>query len=114
LDLFTKNKPRFYHKFGLNIEEIKLFALTGLLPQRFQGLLSGAASLFGDFRLILTDYQNPTLIQELFLELKLKEEDEKPTLIAATRSREHPDHHSRIIWLEQEDFFHILDLPPLI
>lgn len=36
--LFGTKKPGFYKRFGLDMEEIKIFALTGLLPHRFQGI----------------------------------------------------------------------------
>lgn len=37
-DIFSTRQPTFYKRFGLYLSEIKLFALTGVLPHRFRGI----------------------------------------------------------------------------
>jgi len=37
-EIFDTTHPHFYKRFGLELAEIRIFAITGRLPQRFQGI----------------------------------------------------------------------------
>ncbi len=101
-EIFTTDHPLFYKQFGLNIEEIKVFALTGFLPQRYLGLISGtellggSARFFGDFSFVLNkEYRDAALVEKIMREIVLpaeakistKKKKEPTKIIAAVINR---------------------------